>query len=157
MRMSESRILRIMYESKRKRRSDWWINKIKSLFVLLCVVIVFLQLNSPTGAQAVLLLKILGHTHTHTHTRQDSSGRLIIWSHRPLPAQLTANTSDEHSFPHGDSKRHSQQSDLCTPTPYIARPQGSSSAILVLILIQGVSYCIPGLQTFITRKPKDPR
>jgi len=46
MRVSENRIMRIIYESK----SDWWINKIKSSFVLLFVIIAFLQRKSPAWA-----------------------------------------------------------------------------------------------------------
>ena len=113
MRMSENRILRIVYESKRKRRSDWWIDKIKSSFVLLCVTLVFLQRNSPTRAQAALLLRFLDHTHTHTHThtRQVYSGRLINSSQRPLPTQkvetsINALTGIRNSIPSNQTAAH---------------------------------------------------
>jgi uncharacterized integral membrane protein len=100
MRMSEKRILRIIYVSKTKR-SDWWIKKIKSSFVLLCVIIVFLQRNSPTVSLS------LSHTHTHTHP----VGLLWTTDHlvakAALPTQHTAKTSDEHSCTHWGSKQHS--------------------------------------------------
>ena len=57
--------------------------------------IFFQWLDSPLGAQAALLSKLRDHTQTH-RTRQDSSGRVISSSQRPLP----------------DNTQHSQQTDI---------------------------------------------
>jgi hypothetical protein len=57
----------------------------------------FVWCNKPNWAYDALIFRFLGHTqtharthtHTHTHTRQDSSKRVISWSHRPLHTQDT--------------------------------------------------------------------
>ena len=54
------------------------------------------QSNSGIGR---LIFEVITHskTHTYTHTRQDSSGRMISSSQRPLPIQQTTHIKDEHS------------------------------------------------------------
>ena len=54
--------------------------------------------NSPQWAKAFSLSRIHNHTQTH-NTRQDSSGRVISLSQRPLP----------------DNTQHSQQTDIHAP------------------------------------------
>jgi hypothetical protein len=49
----------------------------------------------------------LCNTHGYTHTLQDSSGRLISSSQRPLPTQQTTNTG-EHTFHQRDSSPRSK-------------------------------------------------
>jgi hypothetical protein len=57
--------------------------------------IFFIMAKQPKWDKASSLLRIYDHTQTH-HTRQDSSGRVISLTQRPLP----------------DNTQHSQQTDI---------------------------------------------
>ena len=58
----------------------------------------FFMAHSPRWARVALLSRLYDHTQTH-HTWQDSYGRVIRQSHRPLP----------------DNTQHSQETDICAP------------------------------------------
>jgi hypothetical protein len=62
-------------------------------------------------------------THTHTDTRQDSSGRVISPSQRPMPTQ---DKTTYKPCPDRDSKPEPQQPCDSKPTPLTARPLGSA-------------------------------
>jgi hypothetical protein len=57
------------------------------------------------------------HAVRDTHTREDSSGRVISSSQKPLPTQNTTNTREEHPCRQHDSNPRSQQSSGPRNTP----------------------------------------
>jgi hypothetical protein len=66
---------------------------------IVCVhIVLFPWRDSPWSARASSLSRLHYHTQTH-HTRQDSSGRVIRPSQRPLP----------------DNTQHSQETDIHAP------------------------------------------
>jgi len=95
-----------------------------------CVLFCFLWRFSPTWTYSRPVLRLpdniqLKHTHTHTPERE------ISQSQKPLPAQHTTNTTDEHWCPLLDSNAGSQQSSGRRPTPWLARQPGSAFIFLV--------------------------
>ena len=62
---------------------------------------------------------------TH-HTRQDSSGRVISPSQRPLPDNTQHSQETRHPCTRRDSNPQSQQANGRRPKPQTARPLGSA-------------------------------
>ena len=77
-------------------------------------------------------------SHSMTHNRQDSSGRGLGPSQRPLPAQHTTFTTDKYPCPRRKSNPQSQQASGHRPTPYTARPLESASCTGLFEMIVGV-------------------
>ena len=82
----------------------------------------FLWRCDPTRVLASSFLRFSrSHTTTH-HSRQDSSGRAISSSQRPLPDNIQH--SQQTSMPRWDSNLRSQQESSRRPTPQTARLLG---------------------------------
>ena len=81
--------------------------------------------TDPSGTRTSPLSKLHYHTQTH-HSRQDSSGRVISQTQRPLPAQHTTPTRDREPIPRRDSNPQSQQCSSRRSTSQTARPMGSA-------------------------------
>ena len=80
--------------SLQKKRNPW--TEATVLLRVYLVYFYFLWRCGPTRARASSFLRFLDHTHWMHHSRQDSSGRVISSSQRPLP----------------DNTQHSQQTDI---------------------------------------------
>jgi hypothetical protein len=66
----------------------------------------------------------MSHTISHTHTRYNHSERMISSSQRPLPAQLTTYTRDQHPCPQRNSNPRTQDSRSRRYTPLTVRTLG---------------------------------
>ena len=74
----------------------------------------WLYFHSPVASFSLLVFEV-SRSHTTTrHSREDSSGRVINPSQRPL---LTTLTTDRHPCPRWDSNPQSQQASGRRPTP----------------------------------------
>ena len=90
-----------------------------TVFPFLLLILVARQ---PPVGQGLLIHEVSrSHTTTH-HIRQDSSGRVISPSQRPLPD--TTLTTDRHPGPQRDSNPQTQQRSSRRPTPQTVRPLG---------------------------------
>ena len=83
----------------------------------------FFWRDRPQWAMAFSFTRFLDHT-TH-HSWQDSSGRVISQSQRPLPDNY--NTHNKHPCPRWDSNPQSQQASGLRLTPQTARPLGPAN------------------------------
>ena len=84
-----------------------------SLMLIFCLFLA----RQPSVGQGLLILEVsISHTTTH-HRRQDSSGRMISSSQRPLPLQHTILTTDRYPCPRWDSNPQSQQANGRRPMP----------------------------------------
>ena len=83
-------------------------NKIKHFFAL--------WRFGPLVGHGLALSKLHDHTQTH-RTRQDSSGRAISPTQRPLPDNTQHSQQTRHPCPRRDSNPQSQQGSGSRPTP----------------------------------------
>ena len=103
------------------------------LFICLFVCLTDFGATAPVG-QGLLIYDISrSHTTTH-HSRQDSSGRVISSSQRPLP-DMTQHSQHKHRCPRWDSNPRSQQASGRRPTPQTARPPGPAIVYFMVFLI----------------------
>ena len=78
----------------------------------------------PNAGHGLLILEVpRSHTTTH-HSRQDSSGRVIGSSQRPLPDSTQHLQLTNIRAPRWDPNPRSQKSSSRRPTPQTARPLG---------------------------------
>ena len=87
----------------------------------------FLLTQNPPLGQRLLIHEVSrSHSTTH-HSRQDSSGRVISPSQRPLPDNTQHSQQTDFPTPQRDSNLKSQQANDRRPTPETARPIGRAS------------------------------
>ena len=100
------------------------ISEVSNIHYAVCFCL-FLAQRSPVG-QGLLIHEVSrSHTTTH-HSRQDSSGRVISSSQRPLPDNTQHSQQTNIHAPRWDSNPRSQQASGRRPTPQAARPLGSA-------------------------------
>jgi hypothetical protein len=79
--------------------------------------ILFSWRNGPPVCQGLLVIEGFAITLRHDHSRQDSSGRVISSSQRPLPANTQFSRETDIHAHRLDSNPQSQQASCRRPTP----------------------------------------
>ena len=104
----------------------------------------FLAQQTPVGHG--LLFHEVSRSHTTTqHSQQDSSGRVISSSQRPLPDNIQHSTIDKHLCPRWDSNPQPQQASGHRPTPQTARPLGPAPEFKLHLARSNICTCCVSL------------
>ena len=109
-------------------------------FILLLLLLLFVAVTlRPNAGHGLLILEVSrSHTTTH-HSRQDSSGRVISSSQRPLHDNTTL-TTDKYPCPRWDSNPRSQQASGRRRTPQTVRALGPATNVNYILIIYIILY-----------------
>ena len=86
----------------------------------------------PNEGHGLPILEVSGSHTTTQHSRQDSSGRVISSSQRPLPDNTQHLQQTNIHAPRWDSNPRSQQANDRRPMPQTARPLGPAVFIITV-------------------------
>ena len=106
--------------------------------------------NSPQLAKTSSLSRIYDHTQTH-HTRQDSSGRVISSSQRPVPENTqSSQQTDIHAY--GGIRTHNpNKRTAADPRPLDSAATGTGGSSFI-VCKQQQNNCVKERRVFVTSK-----